>query len=120
MGFKFKIIKMKELNDTQKEFLLENFFKDEKHPDWKNIATNLLEKGKCIVAGDKCIWFGGIGNFIKTSETEEAISCLLYTFDLKLFLSSQWFKQVKENYLLDLVEQEKKLNKQIKEIAHLF
>jgi hypothetical protein len=84
------------LTDYQKEFILKHFFINEKYPGWKSIATALLEKGNCIVAGEKCIWIGGIGNFVKTKVHEEAIGCLLYTFNLNEFLSSKWYKEIKE------------------------
>lgn len=53
----------KKLNKTQKEYL--SFFENDKYNGWENIAKALIEKGSCIVAGDKPIWQGGIGNFIK-------------------------------------------------------
>ena len=55
---------MKKLTEHQINFLLK-FFENKEYSGWKNIATKLIETGSCIVAGDKCIWNGGIGNFIK-------------------------------------------------------
>ena len=76
------------LTENQKKFLL-TFFKDETYPGWDNIANALLDTGGCIVAGKECIWKGGIGNFIKTSEAKNTVGCLLYKFDLSYFLSSE-------------------------------
>jgi len=63
---------MRVLTEIQKEFLLKNFFTNENYAGWRSIATKLLTTGKCIVPGSKCIWHGGIGNFIKTAEAEDA------------------------------------------------
>lgn len=92
------------LSDYQKEVILNNFFKNEEYPGWKNIATTLIDNGKCIVAGEKCIWFGGIGNFIKTTEAEGLYNCLLYTFDIEEFFKSKWFV----SFIKDFTEQSRK------------
>ena len=83
---------MKTLTENQKQFVI-SFFEDNRYAGWKNIATTLVETGKCIVPGEECIWQGGIGNFITTKETDLAVGCLEYNFDLDLFLSSAWFKE---------------------------
>lgn len=90
------------LTNYQKEFILLNFFKNEEYAGWKNIGTKLLETGKCIVPGYKCIWSGGIGNFIKTTKSEEAIDCLVYTFDLGEFINSKWFEEITDIYTSEL------------------
>lgn len=82
---------MKKLTKNQKEFILNNFFRDEKFAGWANIANELLDNGQCIVAGKNCIWIGGIGNFVKTESAKGLIDCLVYKFDLDYFLSSQYF-----------------------------
>jgi hypothetical protein len=92
------------LHKFQKEYLLEAFFKHGSHVNWRNIATKLLEDGSCIVPGDKCIWSGGIGNFIKTTTPENAIGCLLYEFDLRDFLHSEFFKEINEVYVSEIQE----------------
>jgi len=74
---------MGKITEYQKKFLLQNFFSLPEYPGWLNIATKLIESGRCIVAGHGCIWKGGIGNFIKTEPAEDAIDCTLYTFDPK-------------------------------------
>ena len=52
--------------------------------------------------GYKCIWSGGIGNFIKTTKSEEAIDCLVYTFDLGEFINSKWFEEITDIYTSEL------------------
>jgi len=108
---------MKKLTENQKLFLLKYFFKNEKYAGWKNIAIQLLEKGKCVTAGRECIWTGGIGNFIKISDPgSEYIDCVLYTFDLNYFLSSSWYKEIKELYLYKLLEDTEKIKKELENI----
>lgn len=97
---------MKKLTNYQKEFILNYFFKDDKHIGWRNIGTTLLEDGECVVAGTECIWVGGIGNFIKTEKAKNLVDCLLYKFDLKEFLRSAWLKEVLSNYI-PIIEKEK-------------
>ena len=58
------------LTTYQKDFLLNNFFENTSYAGWRGIATTLLETGECVVAGDKCIWVGGIGNFIEIKKAE--------------------------------------------------
>lgn len=100
---------MRTLTENQKEFLMNYFFKHENYPGWINIVTKLLETGKCIVPGTHCIWKGGIGNFIKTKEAENAVGCLLYEFDLEYFLTSEWYKQIYDVYISDLKDKKTEL-----------
>lgn len=93
---------MKKLTDYQKEYLLEFFNINQGYPGWKSIAEKLLNTGKCIVAGEDCIWKGGIGNFIKVEPEKNSFKCSVYTFCLDDFLSSEWFKQAKEFEILTL------------------
>lgn len=90
---------MNELTRFQESFIIDSFFKNEQYAGWKNIANSLLQTGSCIVPGSSCIWCGGIGNFIKTTEAKNAIDCLLYEFDLDYFMSSEWFKEILDQYL---------------------
>ena len=83
---------MKTLTLNQQTFLLNTFFKNDFYPGWKNIATKLLENGSCIVAGNDCIWSGGIGYYIKTNKSDNFIDCLEYTFDFELFKESDLYK----------------------------
>ena len=83
------------LTVAQKEFLLTFFSSSidtEKIRGWKNIAEKLLDTGKCIVAGDECIWVGSIGNFNRTKNADGAVGCLEYSFDVENFITSEWFK----------------------------
>lgn len=93
-----------ELTENQINFLLDIFFANPKYPGWKSIATSLITKGKCTVAGDRCIWIGGVGNFITTNTAPDLFSCLEYTFNLSYFLSSEYYKSVKESYMENLKE----------------
>lgn len=82
---------MRKLTDYQFRFILVNFFKKEEGIAWRIIACNLLEYGRAIYAGEKCVWDGGIGNFIRTEKAEGYHGCLLYSFDLESFLKSEYF-----------------------------
>lgn len=89
---------MRKLTENQKEFLIGAFFTPN-YAGWRNIATMLVLTGKCTVAGESCIWSGGIGNFIETKEAEDLIGCLEYTFDLEEFIGSGIFLNGQEVFL---------------------
>ena len=110
---------MKTLTENQKNFLLEYFFKTENYAGWKNIATMLLDTGSCIVAGKKCIWHGGIGNFIKTKDAENVIDCLSYEFNLEYFLSSEWYKEVSNHYIIILSDNKRRIEAEYIDICNL-
>ncbi len=110
---------MRNLSVYQKEFLLKYFFKNEEYVGWRGIAESLLESGECVVAGNKCIWVRGVGNFIKTSEAEGFFGCLQYSFDLELFLSSEWFKQQIEEYTRELYKKRNELSIECKDMVDL-
>lgn len=110
---------MRELTENQKSFILNYFFVNEKYAGWKEIGKKLLERGKCIVAGREPIWRGGIGNFIKTQETDLAVDCLEYNFDLDSFLESGYFKGVAESYTNELIEEVKKEQKRLEDMTSL-
>lgn len=95
-----------------KELLL-SFFYHKDYPGWKNIAEKLINNGECIMAGIGCIWIGGIGNFIQTEPAKDAIGCTLYKFDLNNFKTSEWFKEIKEEYLEDLWVKENNLKREL-------
>ncbi len=105
---------MIKLNQNQKDFLLE-FFRDERYAGWKSIATDLIETGKCLVGQSKCIWHGGIGNYIKTSHAKGTVGCSLYTFDLAYFMSSGLYKEVRGNYITQCADEKTAIEKQLKE-----
>lgn len=92
---------MNKLNETQLNFLLKSFFRNAEvndiYPGWKNIATKLITNGRCVVAGDTCIWRGGIGNFIEIVDSEEFEGCVEYRFDLQSFTKSEYYKDMHRN-----------------------
>ena len=107
------------MTQIQKDFLLEYFFKNESYAGWKNIAVKLLDYGKCIVAGNNCIWVGGIGNFIKTNHADDLVNCLEYTFDLEYFLSSEWYKQISNEYIAILSQKKNDIIAKYNDICNL-
>jgi hypothetical protein len=107
-----------DLTYTQREFLLHKFFKNESYPGWRDIATKLLDNGYCVVAGDSCIWRGGIGNFITTKESDLFIKCLEYFFDLNEFLGSEWFKKVYQLQLDTLALERKQAENKVLTITN--
>lgn len=111
---------MKTLTENQINFLLEYFFKVEEFIGWKGIATKLINTGSCIVAGKERIWIGGIGNFIKTKDAENAIDCLLYEFNLEYFLSSNWYKRISESYISILSDRKKQIEAEYSDILDLY
>ena len=108
-----------ELTEFQKSFLLDYFFNNERYVGWRNIATTLLEKGKCVVAGDRYIWMGGVGNFIKTSEADGFYGCMLYEFDLNYFMTSEYYKEIHTNFLEDLSEKINLLQEKFNDVTKL-
>lgn len=95
------------LTENQKQFLIERFFKhnvttkDYRISFLEDVTKSLLEQGVCIVSGStyEPIWRGGIGNFIKVRNAENAIGCVQYTFNLEEFISSPYYVETKEAYL---------------------
>lgn len=108
-----------QLTDNQRWFIMENFFKNEEYVGWRNIATKLLSNGKCIVAGNKCIWVGGIGNFIATQPAKDAVDCLEYTFDLKSFIKTNWFKDIYAQYFEQITKELEQKKQKVFEIEQL-
>lgn len=110
------------LSEYQNNFILE-FFKNSadmrRFPGWESIAKKLISTGRCIVAGDKSIWNGGIGNFIKTSESEDAIGCLLYEFDLEYFLTSKFYKERVNTHISNLLSYRKKIDQEYADLCNL-
>ena len=103
------------LTESQKKFLLSAFFESDKYPGSRSIGDKLLTDGKATIAGDKCIWIGGIGNFIQTKETTEAFGCIEYSFDLDTFLSSNWFKEMKQLHIEKMSEEVDILKTELKD-----
>jgi len=94
------------MTDYQKNFRLEYFFENERYPGWRNIATELLNNGECIVAGDTCIWKTPsypISLFITLSEAEGTVGCSLYKFDLDKFLKSPFYTDRRESFIKNIL-----------------
>lgn len=106
------------MTEFQKQFLL-SFFKNEDYVGWKSIATKLIEDGSCVVAGKVSIWLGGIGNFIKVSDAENAVDCSLYEFDLEEFKTSKYFLEYWSIKKLELFESYAKIKKNYTEIVEI-
>lgn len=114
------------LTEAQKKFLLKIFeinTDTNKLPGWKGIAENLINHGGCIVAGEKSIWHGGIGNFINTSHAEGTIGCLMYKFDANYFMTSEWYKELlqvhKQALKLEIEKQQAILTELTQELLDL-
>jgi len=110
---------MKNLTTIQKEFILEYFFKKDDCAGWKEIATELLANGRCIVAGNDKMWMGGIGNFIRTEKTKNAFGCLEYYFNLDEFVQSDWFRGFVSSKTTDISLKIADLQAQKDELAEL-
>jgi len=107
----------KEITDIQFKFLLNYFFKNEKYPGWESIARKLIVDGSVNVAGDKCIWWGGVGNFIKTEPF--GIGCLTYKFDLDEFMESLYYQDIRDQYVAKLFEKMDLAQREYEEISVL-
>ena len=114
---------MNKLNAAQKNYILDFFFPTVDFLGWRTVGEKLLDTGKCIVAGETCIWLGGIGNFITVDPAEGAVGCSLYTFDIDDFLSSQLYIHTKNAYveerLSELEFMKKKLEEEIKMVKEI-
>ena len=112
---------MNDLDKWEINFLADNFFKLEDLPGSVSIARNLLKNGKCIVAGDKNIRVGGVGNFIKVDDisSDAAYGCVEYTLDLNSFLTSNFVQDTLENYKKTLEGRKKEIDKGIDKISNL-
>ena len=112
---------MKKLNDIQVEFLLTTFFSisAENCANWRDIAIKLLNDGECIIGGNKRIWSGGVGNFITISNAENAFDCMLHKFSLDEFISSQYYKEVTDIYIVELLCRKLSIENEINNINAL-
>lgn len=110
------------LTEAQVEFILEKFFLPwtNQYPGAMNLGRTLLTEGTAIVAGVKCIFVGGIGNFIKTEDAEGYFDCLKYTFQMESFLTSLYFHEVLESNLESLAEEKSKIDSKIEELQTVF
>lgn len=112
-------MKEKNLTDYQKNFILKEFFRNYDFPGWEVVATALIEKGSCIVAGTSPLWSKysfSIGAFIKTKIAENTFNCLFYEFDLEGFLNSEIFNKRRTSYELSLRNKVDEITKEINEM----
>ena len=75
------------LNESQINFLQETFFLQPEFPGSREVSLKLLSEGKCIVASEQRLWFGGVGNFIKRTPAEGSVGCSMLTLDISEFLA---------------------------------
>lgn len=112
---------MEKLTETQINFLVVTFFKaPDKFLGAPLIAKTLLEKGECIVAGTtERIWNGGVGNFISIKNAPDSWGCSVFSFNLESFLSSEYTRDVINDYLLKKEDEILILKNEINAISDL-
>lgn len=102
------------LTTHQKSFILDRFFKKLDVTNWKQIANELIETGKCVVEGTDRIWKEGIGNFIEVIPNEEVFDVMIYKFNLETFLQSEMFNRELTDYInqssIDLMKESIRIN----------
>lgn len=93
----------KTLTKLQKDFILDEFFKNEEYAGWRNIAESLLNEG--YVTTTTCsIWSDNITNFMNIVASETNIGCYDYEFDIESFLVSEMFVTAYKKKLTTLKE----------------
>lgn len=108
------------LTDYQIDFLACHFFENPKFDGSVNIAKSLLKNGYCITTMQGAnIWSGGVGNFISKVEAPEYVNCIKLVFDLKMFLSCNWVKEIIESKNDDIIETYLGLQKKSEELEKL-
>ena len=115
----FKTENLVKLTDFQREYIINKFFKKYSSKISEEVANKLLDKGRCIVPGDGYICGGGIGNFIDSSELNDAVGCSLLTLDLKNFLKSELFEYVRSSTVKELLAEIETLSKKHSELMAL-
>ena len=114
MGKKYGWISNGKLN-----FILESFFKNEKHAGWKNIAEELILNGKCITTIEGSRLFGsGLSHFMTSKPSEQFLNCFEVTFDLDSFLQSKFYIDVKDEYIKKRFLEQLEINREIFEINY--
>jgi hypothetical protein len=104
----------------QLDFLRTFFYENNSnYAGWINLADALLKHGKCIVAGNNCIWVGGIGNFITTKPAENAVDCIEYTFNYEEFTKSELYLSALREHIMRISESKKAIEQQYSEISNL-
>lgn len=108
------------LTEYQKTFLIDKFFKlNDSFIYWQNIANKLIDDGECIATGDKCIWVGGIGNFIRISKPNNLVGCIKYEFKFDEFINSEYFRVVSSQYTNNLDDTINKLKQEYNEVSSI-
>jgi hypothetical protein len=81
------------LTQNQIDFIVNKYFAPhkDKYAGAVNIGRKLLTQETVIVAGNDCIFNGGIGNFINTRKAENFVDCLEYKLDLYALRTSKMF-----------------------------
>lgn len=114
---------MLNLTDKQKTFILNNFFIYHDYNieyNWRDIGRVLLEDGNCIIAGDSSPWgVGEMVNFITVEKPDNYFGCIKLIFNLESFLSSNYYKERKNNCLNKFIEEKEELETLIKEASNL-
>lgn len=87
------------LTPSQKQFILDRFFKKLDVTNWLEIANELIEKGQCVVESNKPIWTDGIGKYITIIPNDGVFEAMLYKLDLHGLLASEYFKEALGSYL---------------------
>lgn len=86
---------MKNITTYQENFIIEKFFKNENFAGWRNISEKLVQEQTVLTTCNHTdIWWGGVGNFITSYESDKGVGLWEYNFNLEGFLSSEWFKEV--------------------------
>jgi hypothetical protein len=102
-----------ELTEDQIKILERFFLKRENTlPSEMQIAYTLLRRGRCVVAGDGCIWTGDAGNFIRVTPAPDAVGCSLLELDLSCFLRSGYVQALLAEQDDTLIKKRDELNEQ--------
>lgn len=110
------------MNNIQKDWILEKFFKNEEFLGWKNIADKLIDTGSCVTTiQGKDIWVGDIGNFIGKEPYNDGVDLIKLTFNPKEFCSfeNKFFVEHYKRELLKLKDEQKVLTHTINSMEDL-
>ena len=94
------------LTDYQIEYLANKFFTHKDFAGSTEIGKALLKKGYCITTkqGEK-MYYGGVGNYIKTETAPEYIDCIKLVLNFESFIKSSWVREALE-FNSDLIHNE--------------
>lgn len=110
------------MNENQKNWLLETFFKNEKFAGWRNIAEKLIDTGSCVTTKQgEDIWKGGIGNFIGSRDYDGGVDLIILTFELDNFCSrhNAFFMEYHNAHIEELVEESRKADNKLYDIREI-